>query len=499
MKWWLISFLILPLLTIGQLQPAKIFSDNMVLQRNLPVHIWGKAAPGEKVVVQLGYQKKTSTVNSDSTWFVTLEERNATANPLSLIITSGRKAIQFNNVVVGDVWICSGQSNMEWPMNREKHWKVEKVAAHQPLIRFNNPPPAGRGVFGEAYNDSLNRRLTTADFYQWTSWQTTDSNSFKDMSAVAYYFAKGIVAKKGIPIGLINLSIGGAPVETFISREALKANTDFAKKVEGNWLENTHLPLWTRERGQQNVGKNPKGYGDETGPNHAYKPGFAFEAGIKALLPFPIKGMLWYQGESNAQEIERVEEYAALFALLVKDYRRRWKQPQLPFYYVQLSSIDTVHYKGQLWPQFRDEQRKVMQLVPYSGMAVTSDIGAHHDVHPTNKKDVGERLARWALYQTYKNPMVPSGPLPLHAVYANGRLAVRFDHAKRLKTSDGKSLRGFSLNGKTQVHATIQGNKVIIASDQKPGFLFYAWKPFTDANLTNEAGLPASTFKIKVK
>lgn len=499
MKQCLISLFLLPLAAIGQLQVAKIFSHNMVLQRDIPINVWGKAAPGKKVLVQFSHQKKTATVKNDSTWSVTLGKRGATTYPLSIIITSGTERIQFSNVLVGDVWICSGQSNMEWPMHREKHWRQEKLVAHQPLIRFNNPSPAGRGVFGVAYKDSLNRRLNKDDFYLWTSWQTTDSNTIKDMSAVAYYFAKSIVKKEGVPIGLINLSIGGAPIETFISKEALQSSKQFSNKVKGDWFENTHLPAWIIERGKQNVGNNPGGYRDELGLNHAYKPGFTFEAGIKPLLSFPVKGVIWYQGESNAQEIERVEEYAALSALMVNDYRKQWKQPRLPFYYVQLSSIDTVRYKGHFWPQFRDEQRKLMQMVSFSGMAVTSDIGAQHDVHPTNKKDVGERLAKWALFQTYKRPVVPSGPLPLRASYRNGKLTVRFDHAKSLQTSDGKSLRGFSLDGKVEVEATIQEDRVVITSEQKPAFLFYAWKPFTDANLVNEESLPASTFKIKVQ
>ncbi|HUC80859.1 MAG TPA: sialate O-acetylesterase [Flavisolibacter sp.] len=499
MKRLLISFLLLPLLTVAQLKVGHIFSDKMVLQRDMPITIWGKAAPGSNVLLAFGAKTKTVVAKKDSSWKVSFSPQKANSKPQAISVSSGKEKIQLNNILIGDVWVCSGQSNMEWPMQREKHWKQEKLVAQQPLIRFNNPPPAGRGVFGVAYTDSLNKRLNKDDFYCWTSWRTTDSNSVKDMSAVAYYFAKRIVESEGVPIGLINLSIGGAPIETFIRKEALQSSKQFAKKAKGDWLENTHLPAWIIERGRQNVGSNIDGYKDELGLNHAYKPGFAFEAGIQPLLSFPIKGVLWYQGESNAQEMERVEEYTALSALMIEDYRRQWKQPRLPFYYVQLSSIDTLRYKGHFWPQFRDEQRKMMLLVPFSGMVVTSDIGALHDVHPTNKKDVGERLARWALYQTYKKAIVPSGPLPLQSNYANGKLTVYFQYANGLRTADGKSLRGFSLDGKNEVEATIVGDTIVIASEQKPAFVFYGWKPFADANMVNEEGLPASTFKIKVK
>lgn len=500
MKLFLISLLLSPLITLAQLQVAEIFSDNLVLQREQPIRIWGKAAPGGKITVQFSGKTKTAIAKKDSSWLVSLPPQAAKSKPQTLTITSGNQNIMLNNILIGDVWIALGQSNMEWPMHREKHWKEEKLNAHQPLIRFSNPPPAGRGVFGVAYNDSLNKRLTTDDFYLWTSWQTTDSNTVKDMSAVAYYFAKSIVEKEAVPIGLINLSIGGAPIETFISKAGLQSSKQFAKKVVGNWLENDHLPAWIIERGKQNVGNHPAGYGDELGLNHAYKPGFAFEAGIKPLLSFPVKGVIWYQGESNAQEMERMEEYAALSALMVEDYRRQWKRPRLPFYFVQLSSIDTVRYKGHLWPQFRNEQRKLMQLVPFSGMAVTSDIGARHDVHPTNKKLVGERLARWALKNEYGKTILPSGPLPLSATFKNGKVLIRFHYTgNHLKTADGKAVRGFSLDGVTEVEAKIQDNIIVIPVRQKPVHIYYGWRPYTDANLVNEDNLPASTFKIDVK
>lgn len=184
---------------------------------------------------------------------------------------------------------------------------------------------------------------------------------------------------------------------------------------------------------------------------------------------------------------------------MVDDYRRKWKQPQLPFYFVQLSSIDTVKYKGQLWPLFRNEQRKMLQLIPNSGMAVCSDIGAKDDVHPTNKKAVGERLARWALNKTYKQNIVPSGPLPVKAVYINGKVIVSFQYmAKGLKASGGGELKGFSIDGVNEVKAVLADSGILIYSDKKPEFVYYGWKSFSDGNLVNSENLPASTFKIKI-
>ena len=179
--------------------------------------------------------------------------------------------------------------------------------------------------------------------------------------------------------------------------------------------------------------------------------------------------------------------------------REKWKQPQLPFYFVQLSSIDTVKYKGHLWPQFRNEQRKMMQLIPNSGMAVCSDIGAKDDVHPTNKKVVGERLARWALNNEYKRKNSPSGPLPLHAKYVKGKLIIAFQYMSHgLKTSDDKPLRGFSIDGINDIEATIGDSGILIYLKRKPEYIYYGWRAFSDGNVVNSENLPASTFKIKV-
>nr|WP_294908744.1 sialate O-acetylesterase [uncultured Lacibacter sp.] len=207
-----------------------------------------------------------------------------------------------------------------------------------------------------------------------------------------------------------------------------------------------------------------------------------------------MKGVLWYQGETNAEEIERVNEYRSLMKLMIDDYRRQWKQPSMPFYWVQLSSIERP-----LWPMFRDEQRKLLADVKNSGMAVCSDIGSKNDVHPSNKKDVGERLARWALHQTYKRSIVPSGPLPVKAVYKNGQVMISFRYADDLQTTSQEPLNGFSVDGKTIIAAMISGNKVMIPVKEKPGFVYYGWQPYSDGNLLNAVQLPASTFKLQVQ
>ena len=490
---------LLPITVLSQLRLAKIFSDNMILPRDQPVHVWGKGVPGKNVGVGFADEVVIINVKPDSTWSVEFSSQKANSNPQSLFVESAGEKIILKNILIGDIWLCIGQSNMEWPAMKEIHFKEEIKNSDQPLLRFYNPTYGGKNIFGTAFPDSVAQLLTSNNFYN-GQWQQCDSNTFKTMSAVAYYFGKKVTGRMNVPIGLINLSIGGAPLETFISEDVLKNNKQFSSKLKGDWLNNDALAVWVKERGRQNVGTVSNIEADEYGKNHGYKPGFAYQSGIEPILSLPIKGVLCYQGESNAQEMERVNEYAALSALMIVDYREKWRQPQLPFYFVQLSSIDTMKYKGHLWPKFRNEQREMLQEIPFSGMAVCSDIGFIDDVHPTNKKEVGERLARWALNKTYKQSIVPSGPLPLYAKYEKGKVTVYFqDIADRLKTSGGGRLKGFSVDGKNEIKATIRRSGIVIRVNSKPTYIFYGWKPFSDGNLVNSENLPASTFKIRVQ
>lgn len=499
MRLFFIVILLFPCFAFSQLQLAKIFSDNMVFQRDQPLYIWGKGIPGKTVQLSFANETIRTIVKADSTWKTSFRKQRPLAKPQLLSIRSENENIVIKNILIGDIWVCLGQSNMEWPMIKEMHFKDEIYNSMQPLLRLYNPTYAGKNTFNIPFTDSIIQNLTTEKFYN-GQWQNCDSNSFKLMSAVGYYFGKQIVSEVNVPVGLINISIGGAPLETFICTTTLKNSKLFSEKINGDWLANYALPVWIRERGKQNVGSLTSVPSDAYGKNHSFKPGFAYESGIAPILDLPIKGILCYQGESNAQEMERVNEYAGLSKLMMEDYRKKWKQPQMPFYFVQLSSIDTVRYKGHLWPEFRNEQRKMIQLIPNSGMAVCSDIGFKNDVHPTNKKDVGERLARWALNKTYRQQIVPSGPLPLTAIYSKGKVIVSFEYmAKGLKTTDGTAIRGFSVDGKNESGANFGDSGIIIPVNTKPQYIYYGWKPFSNGNLINSENLPASTFKIKVK
>ncbi|HVU55559.1 MAG TPA: sialate O-acetylesterase [Puia sp.] len=394
-------------------------------------------------------------MGADSTWGLYFPAQQTGSVGRELRVVSGGDSVYVRNILFGDVWVCIGQSNMEFPMSGERHFAEEKTDAAQPSIRLYNPSYIGKNVYGKSFTDSMLQRLTTTDFYR-GAWTVCDSVTVRTMSAVGYYFGKTIAGREHVPIGLIHLAIGGCPIETFMSMDALK---EFPGKLDSPWLENNALPVWVRQRGKQNVG--------ERGDAHGYKPGFAFAAGIAPILPMPIEGIIWYQGESNSQEPDRVEEYPRLQKAMVEDYRKKWKQPHLPFYWVQLSSIDTVQYKSRYWPEFRDGQRRMLTTISDGGMAVCSDIGARDNVHPTDKRTVGQRLARWALQDVYgEKGLVVSGPLPVRVSYTRDTVVIYFQYGRGLRTADGGPLRGFSIDGAV-VDAVVDHLEIQVRIDQQ--------------------------------
>ena len=491
------AFFVLPFSGSAQLSMPDIFSDNMVLQREKPIVIWGKYLPGEKLQIRLAATIQEAKTKADSTWQVIFPALPANATPQDLTVISKADTLEFSNILIGDVWLLAGQSNMEWSLGQELHFETEKKQLAGTQLRFYNPSYIGKGIYAEKYSEDALQKLKPSEFFQ-GKWQESQLPQVAELSAVGYYFGKEILQQEKIPIGLITIAIGGAPIEAFISEETFLNDSRFKKKISKNWLENDELPVWIRERGKQNV-EGIAVQVTESGPNHAYKPGFIYKAGIEPLLKMPVKGVLWYQGESNAQEPERVREYAALQKLMIEDYRERWDNPELPFYWVQLSSIDTLNYDSHYWPEFRDEQRKLLDEIAHGGMAVSSDVGNRNDVHPRNKRAVGRRLARWALNQDYGQEIVASGPLPQKAEYTKGKVYITFDHATGLHGSGREKIMGFSFDGTSHVPGSIKGEQIILESTTQPEYVFYGWRPFSEGNLVNSAELPASTFKLKVE
>lgn len=502
-----LRLLVLALVSVGVMEAATfdpLIGDNMVLQRDQPIVIRGRAQPGETVSARLGPDQGRATAGPDGAWEVRLRARAASAVPLELVATGASGEARARNILIGDIWVCAGQSNMEWPLRLEASAPeaARMLRAPNNLIRLRNHAFPGQ-YSKRALTPEQLAELTPARFFK-GSWSVNDAKSAPPFSAVGWWFAQRVQAGAKVPLGMINWSIGGAPIETFIRPEALAGEPAFAAKLRGDWERNPAIDDWVRQRAREHFGKaqEPR---DGRGIEHFYKPGFAWAAGPGQATWMPVRGVLWYQGESNSLSEPFAREYPGLMKLMVADWRAQWSRPDLPFLWVQLSSIDTKGYKSQQWPLFRDNQRRLLGEIPHSGMAVSSDVGAQNDVHPRDKRTVGERLARWALHHVYgQRQVVPSGPLPLAASAGGASVTVRFAHAKGLRTRDGQAVREVEVAGAdgafAPAEAEIRGETLVIRSPApSPTKVRYGWVPWSQANLVNAEGLPASTFELEVK
>lgn len=487
----------------AQLSLAKMFSDNMVLQREKPIHIFGKGSPTEGVSISLFSKTIATTVKADSTWDTYFEPQKANKNGQQLTIQSGSETIILDNVLIGDVWLCAGQSNMEFTLTNEKHVKEALKTVFNPNLRLFNYKKILLPI-NKPFKIEDIKHLQPDNFYE-GSWSISDSTSAKDFSAVAFYFGQIVEQNINIPIGLIHLAVGGSPLEAWLREEATRSDTALHQIYEGDWMNNPHLEPWCILRGHQNLDSllknNPSSVPkDALGYNHQYKPSFLSKA-MQPFTAFPIKGFLWYQGESNSLSLWRAQQHERLFPLLIADWRKQWGE-NLPFYFCQLSSISTEKgYKSENWGYFRDSQRRIADSLDNIGMAVTSDVGHPTDVHPTDKKTVGERLAKIALSKTYEKKIAFEGPKPVKAIQKKHKIVVYFKDI--IVVPEGQILRGVSVetfDGLTpDVSAILKKRAILIETPLKVKRILYAWKSFSDGNLMSSMGAPCSTFALFIE
>ena len=474
----------------GGLSLPAIYSDNMVIQRDKPFIVKGTANAGDEVTAQLGKQKRRTTATDDGTWEVAFSPLQADGKNYTLTIKCGKQMIEYDNIVVGEVWLCSGQSNMAFMVKESSHKQQSLANINGKEIRLYDMKPR---VFTDNIEwDSIDLAAINAhDYYRPTSWQLQNEDNVTDFSAVAYHFGAMLADSLGVPIGIICNAVGGAPAEAFIDRRTLEFHPRLVD-ILYNWRGNDMIQEWCRSRASKNIAKSSNKL-----QRHPYEPCYLHETGIAPIANYPIKGVIWYQGESNAHNVELHE---VIFPTLVDSWRKTWKNPKMPFYFVQLSSINRPS-----WPHFRDSQRRLAAVIPNCDFAVSSDKGHISDVHPKEKAPIGERLARLALKGTYGMQHVKAhGPSASKATVKNSKVMIEFSNAEHLATSDGKELRGIEVSGAVGAFSavnskdiTIEGNRIVIkAKDVRR--IRYGWKPFTDANLVNEEGLPASTFEIAV-
>jgi sialate O-acetylesterase len=493
----------------SQIKLPAIFADSMVLQRDMPLPIWGTAKKNATVTVLFKGTKASGKADRHGNWKITLPPSEA-GGPFLLQVTDKESTIILKDLHVGEVWLCSGQSNMEWPLEQSEGVPEELKNADNSKIRFFRMTARDhlRPIADRVYSPESVALLKMADFYERGQWETSNSKSAAKFSAVGYYFGKALQNELQVPIGLILNAVGGTTTQSFISIDALQSHPQLKQFAGGDnnetWLHTAkEIHPWVLERTRENLQADWQHATKETLSPHPFGPSLLFDAGVRPLTPFAIKGVIWYQGESNATHPQIHDD---LFTTLVKNWRSEWAQGDFPFYFVQLPGISN----RTRWPEFRESQKRLSVNIPNVGMAVTIDVGDSLDVHPRDKKTVGRRLALLALAKTYQRPMEYSGPVLASYERRLNEFHLSFAHARTLLTSDGKEPKSFVLEGYDKggtrnilldaKKVRIAGNTLTIEipEDMILTGVRYAWSLWPDANLINEAGLPASPFKIEL-
>ena len=486
----------------AELKLATLFSDHMVLQREKPVAVWGWADAGESVTVFFAGQSKSATAGTDGKWSLKLDALKASAESRTFTVTGkdGRK-IEVKDVLVGEVWFGSGQSNMAMAVGSANNAAAEQAAANFPAIRYyaesselaEKPQAEGKGF-----------------------WQPCTPANARRFSATLYFFGREIHREIGVPVGLITASAGATHIESWLSAEAQSSDPETKAEYDAQlkgWVSfdaakfradyEKKLAAWKLafESGKAES-KDKPGDPDRLIAHIKSKggPAFLYNGRVANLAPFTLRGILWYQGESNSglPKPGQPHLYRKQLSLLVTSWRTLWND-DLPFAWVQLPNYTAP---GEGWPRIREAMLQALEI-PKTGIAITIDIGDPKDIHPKNKQEVGRRLSLWALGTVYgkKVPAI-SGPLPADSSISGNTMTVSFKHANGgLKTKDGGAVKGFQIAGADHqwkpAVAKIDGDKVVISATDvaSPVAVRYAWLDNPDCNLHNGADLPASPFR----
>ncbi len=464
----------------AEVKLPNVIGSDMVLQRDLPVPIWGWADKGEEVTVSFAGQSKTTKANGEGMWMVKLSALKANSKPATLTI-KGSNEIKLENILVGEVWICSGQSNMEWSIRSSMNAKEEIAASDHPGIRLFNVP-------GHKTHPKPQQRLAIP-----TEWKVCKPDTSANFSAVGYYFGRRLHKELGVPVGLVGSNWGGTRIEPWTTLAGFESVSELSKEAE-----------------------KVKSYKKDTKVGGG-SPSAIYNQMVHPLAPFAMRGGIWYQGESNGGE--HMSYYHKKHAL-VNGWRKVFQNKDLAFYWVQLANFQnpgTNPAGGDGWAKIREAQTKALDI-PHTGMAVAIDLADAHnprDIHPRNKQDVGGRLAQWALHQTYdKKNLVPTGPLYKSHKVKDNMIHLSFDHVgkglmvgKKTKLEPTAEVKGgklehFSIAGEDKkwvwADAAIEGDTVVVSSKEvkKPVAVRYGFtmNP-ANANLYNKDGIPALPFR----
>ena len=473
--------------------PYPLFSDNCVLQRDMPVPIWGTADPGEAVTVAIAGQSKSAKAGADGTWMVKLDALKA-GGPFTLTI--GDQQIQ--NVLVGEVWLCSGQSNMAFTVGGSDTAEDAIAKSENDQIRLLTVP--NRTV------DEPSHELVNA------TWKLAGPDSVKAFSATGYYTGRALQRDLKVPVGLINSSVGGTRCEAWATLESLEAHPELQHHVD----QRAHdVPL---------VADAMKKYQDETVPAYNAKvkaaraegkplprrpqppfksrPCGLYNGMIAPLAPYAMRGGMWYQGEANTQSAALAYEYRILLPAMIEGWRKVWGQDQFDFYFVQLPAYASPGRDPNSWPLIRESMAIVAETLPHTGMAVALDKGEENNIHPKAKEPVGERMAQAMMVKTYGADMMPGGPLYESMKVEGQSIRLTFKQVDGGLEGHG-DLVGFEVAGEDQVYhaatAKIDGDDVVVTSGEvaKPVAARYAWANWPQWSLFSVQGLPASPFRTE--
>jgi len=500
-RFWALTVLLLSATSVrANVSLPDVISDGMVLQQKQKVPIWGNADPGEAVTVRFVGQAKKTTASSDGKWLIKLDPLSANGVPATMII-SGKNTIELKDILVGEVWLVAGQSNMQRLLSETANGETAIAAANHPQIRIFNvsrqvafkhaPPPLAK-------------------------WQVCSPQTVKDFSAAGYYFGIELEKELRVPIGLINSSYGGSQAEAWTPVEYLLASDDLHPTVERTKIWNEERP---RVRAEYDEALNKwhadadKARASSARPTPSpsvpdalreYRIAASIYNGMIApLIPFSIRGAIWYQGESNEA---RAQQYGILLPVMIRAWRERWSQGNFPFGIVQLPNYRDPKPEpaDEPWSHLREAQRRTARNTANAGLIVTIDIGEARDIHPKNKLDVGHRMARWALVDIYGRKLTKSGPVFREAKNAGSKMILKFDEVgEGLRIRDGDKLDEFAIAGAD--HKWYWANAKIVGKDAVevwsdavplPVAVRYAFNNNPQhPNLTNETGLPATPFR----
>ena len=502
-------------LPLDALEVSGIFSSGMVLQEGVPVPVWGWADPGETVHVGFAGQEHSVTSSADGSWRVKLRALTTSSQGQSLTVKTGQQSKVFEDVLVGEVWLCAGQSNMAMQVSKSANPEVEMASANDPLLRYF------------AISGNLPREIPSGPmvrefpkFGQDLKWKSISPAAVSELSAVGYFFARELRVKLKKPIGLVVVARSGTIAETWVRAEVLNSDPVFSKFASRSqsWHDQNATHYRTKVAEARRAWREKCDDAIKNGQPKLLQPkddpsldpnlwaSVGFNTMISPIVGYAVRGVIWYQGEYNGSGeggCAQGQDYQRLLTLLIGDWRKIWELDKMYFFIVQLANfgggtVGNLDSSG--WVEVREAQAKVAQSVPDSGLAVTIDLGETKRIHPLNKQDVGRRLSFIALSKTYGQSVACFGPVFKSLTIENGEARLAFDHASGLKVKAGKP-SAFALAGADRkfflANASCEGETVKVSSLNvpKPVAVRYAWTQDPLASLYNGADLPASPFR----